>query len=84
MVSIVGQEITRRFFEAVVALKAIKAVRGQKTISTEMGVENSSMYKIKNHPETYTLKPEYIYHLVSKYKISADWLITGRGRMFSK
>lgn len=82
MVSLEGQKITRRFFEAIETLIALKAIRGQKTISTALGVENSSMYKIKNHPETYTLKPEYIRHISLKYGVSADWIITGKGKMF--
>lgn len=82
MVSPEGQKITKRFFDAVEVLIAHKAIRGQKTLSTEMGVENSSMYKIKNHPETYALKPEYIRHISLKYGVSADWVITGKGKMF--
>lgn len=84
MVSPEGQKITERFFEALEALKTTKAIRGQATLSKEVGIENSSMYKIKTHPETYTLKPEYIRHLSMKYGISAEWIITGRGKMFKK
>lgn len=84
MVSPDGQKITERFFEALEALKTSKAIRGQATLSRELGVENSSMYKLKNQPEIYTLKPEYIRHLCMKYGVSASWIITGAGKMFTK
>ena len=81
MVSPEGQKITQRFFEALEYLKTMKLIRGQATLSKELNVENSSMYKIKNHPEIYTLKPEYIRHISLKYGISAEWIITGKGKM---
>lgn len=84
MVSPEGQKITARFFEALEVLKAMKAIRGQATLSRELGVENSSMYKLKNQPEIYTLKPEYIRHLSLKYGVSAEWIIMGKGKMFTK
>ena len=84
MVSPEGQKITERFFEAVEVLKSTKAIRGQATLSRELEDENSSMYKLKNHPEIYTLKPEYIRHLSLKYRVSAEWIITGKGQMFTK
>lgn len=84
MVSPEGQKITERFFEAIEVLKATKAIRGQATVSKEVGIDNSSMYKIKTRPETYILKPEFIRHLSMKYGISAEWIITGRGKMFRR
>lgn len=82
MVSTEGQKITQRFFEALEVLKSTKAIRGQATLSKELKIENSSLYKIKNHPEIYTLKPEYIRHISLKYGVSAEWIITGKGKMF--
>lgn len=84
MVSAEGQKITERFFEVIEILKSTKVIRGQATLSRELGVENSSMYKLKNQPEIYTLKPEYIRHLCMKYGVSASWIITGGGKMFTK
>ena len=84
MVSTEGQKITQRFFEAVEALISRRDIRGQKTLSNELGIDNSIMCKLKKEPETFTLKPEYIHHIVVKFNVSAQWLITGRGKMFTK
>lgn len=84
MVSAEGQQITHRFFEAVDALIAMKVIRGKKTISTALGIDNSSMYKIRNKPQIFALKPEFIRYLVLQYHVSANWIITGRGRMFTR
>ena len=43
MVSTEGQKITQRFFEAVEALISRRDIRGQKTLSNELGIANSFM-----------------------------------------
>lgn len=84
MVSAEGQKITQRFFEAVEVLISRRDIRGQKTLSNELGIDNSIMCKLKKEPEIFTLKPEHIRYIVVKYNVSAHWIITGRGKMFTR
>ncbi len=83
MVSETGQQITARFFEAADALVAQKKVRGVQTLAKEMDTDGARFRHLRAQPETFTLKQEWIHHLVTKYGVSAEWLITGRSEMFS-
>ena len=83
MVSETGQQITARFFEAAEELISQKKLRGVQTLAKEIGVEGSRFRVVRRQPETYVLKPEWMHYLVTTYGVSADWLITGRGEMFS-
>ena len=84
MVSAEGQKITARFFEAVDALISMGRLRGLQTLSKEIGVEGGNMRKLKRQPDTYILKPEYIRHIVIEYGVSANWVITGSGKMLNQ
>jgi hypothetical protein len=83
MVSETGQQITARFFEAADALVAQKKLRGVQTLAKEIGILGSTLRKLRKQPEIYTLKPEFMPHLITAYGVSAEWLLTGSGGMFS-
>lgn len=83
MVSETGQQITDRFFEAAAALVSQKKLRGVQTLAKEMGIDGSRLRVLRAHPETYVLKPEWMHYFATTYGVSADWLITGRGEMFT-
>lgn len=79
-----GQKITKRFFEAMDALKESGHIRGIQTFTTTYDINRWNLYTVKNNPERSVLKPEWIYLLVKDFGVSADWIITGRGEMFRK
>lgn len=79
-----GIDVTRRFFEAIDALKAEKKLRGLQTFTTRYGLNRWNVNTVKWNPETSVLKPEWIVYLVRDYGISADWLLLGKGRIFKK
>ncbi len=83
MVSETGQHITSRFFEVADALVSQGRLRGVQTLAKEIGILGSTLRKLRKQPEVYTLKPEFMPYLITEYGVSAEWLLTGRGEMFS-
>lgn len=79
-----GIAITKRFFKAIDKLKEDKLIRGLKTFTTEFGINYWNINTVKNQPERSVLKPEWIYYIVKEYKVSSEWIITGRGRFYTK
>jgi hypothetical protein len=79
-----GIEVTNRFFEAIDMLKAQKTIRGLQTFTTKYELNRWNVNTVKWNPEKSILKPEWMVYLVRDYNISADWLLTGRGGIFSK
>lgn len=79
-----GMEISKRYFQAVDELRRLKIVRGLKTITDEMGANQGNVQIIKSRPSNHVLKPELLSHLVEKYNVSAEWLLTGRGEVFKR
>lgn len=75
-------DITRRFFEALDMIKAQKRIRGMQTFSREYG-ENYWNFTTARKDGT-RIKQEWLTYLVRDYDVSAEWLLTGRGGMFTK
>lgn len=79
-----GIEITKRFFEAIDFLKDTKEIRGLQTFTRRYDINKWNMLTLKKDPMNRILKPEYLSYLVRDYGISADWLLTGRGKICEK
>ncbi len=75
-------DITRRFFEALDMIKAQKRIRGLQTFTREYGVNYWNFCSIRK--ECNRIKQEWLTYLVRDYDVSATWLLTGRGGMFTK
>lgn len=75
-------DITRRFFEALDMIKEQKRIRGLQTFTREYGENYWNVHTAKK--EGLRIKQEWLTYLVRDYDVSAKWLLTGRGRMFSK
>lgn len=76
--------ITNRFFTALGEIIAKKQLRGIQTFCRLYEIDKRNLYKIKNEPEKFYLKPSYLYYLVKDFSVSADWLLMGKGEIFSK
>lgn len=87
----VEDAINRRFFVAIEALVKAGRLSALESFCTEAGL-NASRYREMR--ATYGVTPregkssrykslqaEAVYSLVANYRVSANWLITGRGRI---
>ena len=70
--------VTDRFFEAYdLLLQERKLSRNQ--ICRELDIDRRNFEKQKADHSRRILRPEWLSHLVSRYGVSADWLLTGKG-----
>lgn len=77
-------QISARFFHALEQIIAKKELRGVQTFTNRYGLDKRNLYKIKNQPEIFTLKPSLLAILVEDFSVSAQWLLTGKGSIFVK
>ncbi len=75
-------EITKRFYEALDIIKSQKRIRGMQTFTREYGENYWNFCKCRKDGQR--IKQEWLTYLVRDYNVSAEWLLTGKGRMFSK
>ncbi len=78
-----GIAITNRFFEAIDMLKAQKKIRGLQTFTRQYDINRWNIITVKHNPGKSVLKPEWIVYLVRDFNISPNWILLGRGGMFS-
>lgn len=73
--------IVERFFEALAWLKESRQIRGVKTFTDRYGIHRRSLQRLQKNPGTNDFKAAWLTYLVTDFGISADWLLTGEGRM---
>lgn len=73
--------IVGRFFEALTWLKESRQIRGLKTFTDRYGINRRSMRRLQLTPGTNDFKAAWLTFLVRDYGISAQWLLTGEGKM---
>lgn len=78
-----SEAVSKRFIEAVDSLIERKIVRSKRGFCLSIGMPHSSNLKrIGDHPELYSLSVDQVCKIVYMYKVSPEWLLTGRGEMF--
>lgn len=75
-------DITNRFFEALEAIKEQKRIRGLNTFIRKYGLNYRNF--VICHRNRSRIKQEFLTYLVRDYDVSAKWLLTGKGKMFTK
>ena len=75
-----GQAINARFFEALEALIQIKAVNSFHEFCTLYKVDRRNMERLQREPHR-EFPMFLLATLVLDFGISANWILTGRGRM---
>lgn len=91
-VSSIKEGINRRFFVAIETLVSLGKVSSLESFCKESGLSAPRYRELR---QTYGLTPkpgrvsrykyiehEGLYFLVAKYGISAEWLLTGKGKIF--
>ncbi|MDR1458885.1 MAG: helix-turn-helix domain containing protein [Bacteroidales bacterium] len=79
-----GKKIVERFFEALYDLKAKKVIRGKQTFTRRYGINNRNFWLLEQDKSRDIIQLAWIAHLVTDYDVSAEWLLTGKGDMFTK
>ncbi len=75
-------QISKRFFKALAEIIAKKELRGIQTFTNLYGIDKRNFYKVKKDPEHFNLNYSWLYYMVDDFDVSAEWLITGNGKMF--
>ena len=79
-----GQEITARFFLAIDTLKNQGKLRSMRQFTQMYNLNYGNFYILKTKSHIYTLKPELIACLCKDFGISTEWILLGKGNLFSK
>ena len=82
-ISQIGKDINKRFFFALDRLIQDRQIRGVQTFTKEFGINRWNLLTVKKEPESRFVKTEWLSYLVLHYGISAEWLLTGIGSVYS-
>lgn len=78
-----SQLIVNRFFEALRYLKEERVIRGKQTFTTKYDINRWNLNTLEKAPERDIFQPAWLTYLVRDYNISAHWLLTGEGTVFT-
>ena len=80
----VTQEIIGRFYESLDAVIANKTIRGVQTYCRLYGIDRRNLLANKKDLSRGWFQVSWLVPLIDIYGVSARWLMTGRGNMFSR
>ena len=77
-------KIVERFFEAIYDLKEKKIIRGKQTFTRSYNINSRNFWLLEQDKTRDILQLSWIAHLVNDFHVSAEWIITGKGKMYKK
>lgn len=80
----VTQEIIGRFYESLDAVIANKTIRGVQTYCRLYGIDRRNLLANRKDLSRGWFQVSWLVPLIDIYGVSARWLMTGRGNMFSR
>lgn len=78
-------EINQRFYQALQRLISDKVIRGKKTFTDRYGINRWNLVSLEQEgAESKRRVPAlWLSYLVEDYGISAQWLLTGQGKLYA-
>lgn len=79
-----SQKVVKRFFQAIYHLKDLGVIRGKQTFTNEFGINRWNLNSLEKDPSRDIFQPAWLSYLVTRYGVSARWLLTGQGEIMVK
>ena len=79
-----SQKIIERFFEVIYDLKAKRIIRGKNEIVRRYDINNGNFWRLEKDMSRDVLELSWLSNLVKDYGVNAEWLLTGKGKMYKK
>lgn len=79
-----SQLVAKRFFEAIQTLITIKKIRGKQTFTRAYDINRRNFIFVETHLESNQFQVSWLSHLVNDFNVSAEWLLTGKGKIFNE
>ena len=76
--------IIRRMYQALDKVIELREIRGVATFTREHNINRWNFITVRKNPESDMFQVAWLTHLVNDFGVSANWLLTGRGEMFSR
>jgi hypothetical protein len=77
-----SKQIMERFYSALDAIIAMKVIRGVQTYCRLHDIDRRNFNAQRQNPDRGFFQVSWLQPMVKEYGVSAEWLLTGIGRMF--
>ena len=78
----ITMKIIERFYEALYTIIEKHLIRGVATYCRLYDIDRRNLYKQKKDLNRGWFQVSWLYPLVKNYGVNAEWLLTGKGKMF--
>lgn len=79
-----SQEVTARFFEILDELVQMGHIHFMNDFYVDNGINSRNIYQLRKDYSRDIMQLEWLSILIEKYKVSGDYLLTGKGKKYKK